>query len=472
MMTIPFRPAPPPPNNSSLSSNSESRQSTSHRNEYQLPVNSNETNKQKRLPPPRPPPPKHLNNGYKTFELKKPEHQSINILSNFFGNSQSSNRLKTSANKQTLSSRKTESPSPPSLKLDSLSSSIELISFDSPEESPQFSVKFNDGQRTSSQNSFETNSMQSNSSGFSSGAISTLTNNSSSGFEDDYFSSGTGSSCSNMMTYQNIDPFSSPPILDSNNQSFFNTAKQMQSNSYGDSTFYASTNEIKTTKKIFPVEFDDSLSNGKSLLKPEPALAMPTIIRPIVKPAAAAAATAANKQSKPIQSNYEPLKSISLIQSQPEIIIKTQPKNSSNIPAIANSDEQSYGIALYDFDAVHAGDLSLKVNDKIYLIRQVDNEWYYGKNKRGCEGIFPFNYINIVIPLKQDTSIANNLKNEDNSYSAHATTSTLSNQSYSAKTMYDFISEVDGDLTIRVCCVIYIFRVCVSILIVFFFLLL
>lgn len=455
MMTIPFRPAPPPPPSSTSTNSSQnlhnhnannSIQLSSQRNEFQLadaPSNLNE--KQKKIPPPRPPPPKHHNNAnnFKTFELKKPEHQSINILSNFFGSSQSINRSSktTTSNKSTLLSRKIDSP--PAFKLDDINTSIELISFDSPPASPQFTAKFSDNQRTSSANSFESNSLQSNSSGFSSGALSTLTN---SGFEEDYFSLGTTSSnCSNK-AWQNIDPFS-PISHDDNHQSMFNTT-QIQSNSYGDSTFYASTNDMKTLKKnAFPIEFDDSLSNGKSLLKPEPALAMPTIIRPTTIP------MATNKQPKNVgqTNNYESLKSFPVLQSKSNPL-KVQREYASNNISICN-DEQSYGIALYDFDAVHDGDLSLKINDKVYLIRQIDNEWYYGKNKRGCEGIFPSNYINVVIPIQSpEISVSKLNVNEMkmNSSNATATTEPLKHESYTVKTMYDFVSEIDGDLTIRV----------------------
>lgn len=451
MMTIPFRPAPPPPSSASNTNNTQNFQSnridlqqlsltTTFKNEFQLvpppPLSLNPNERRKKLPPPRPPPPNPKIGGTynKTSELKKPENQSINILANLFGG-QSSNRTKTTTNKSNLG-RKTESP--PTIKSDEVvnNTSMELISFDSPPSSPQFSTKFIDSQRTSSANSFESNSLQSNSSGFSSGAISTLTN---SGFEDDYFSLGTSSGCSssnNNMVWQNIDPFSPPPPpMSHNDQSSFNS-KQFQTNSYGDSTFYASTNELKTMKNTFPVEFDDSLSNGKSLLKPEPALTMPTIIRP------------GKSKPKTFQTNYEPMKSLTKVQQQPQEPIRIE----ENITNYNYSNEESYGIALFDFDAVQDGDLSLKVNDKIYLIRKIDNEWYYGKNKRGCEGIFPTNFINIVIPLKENTSsiAIEEIKTKAVVSKNISTTTILNNQSYTVKTMYDFIGEVNGDLTIRV----------------------
>lgn len=31
----------------------------------------------------------------------------------------------------------------------------------------------------------------------------------------------------------------------------------------------------------------------------------------------------------------------------------------------------------------------------------MNEEWMYGRNKRGCEGIFPISYVDIRVPLKQ-----------------------------------------------------------------------
>jgi SH3 domain-containing protein 19 len=41
-----------------------------------------------------------------------------------------------------------------------------------------------------------------------------------------------------------------------------------------------------------------------------------------------------------------------------------------------------------------------QVNEKVYLLKQMNDEWLYGRNKRGCEGIFPISYVDIKVPLK------------------------------------------------------------------------
>ena len=57
----------------------------------------------------------------------------------------------------------------------------------------------------------------------------------------------------------------------------------------------------------------------------------------------------------------------------------------------------------------------------------MNDEWMLGRNKRGCEGIFPLSYIEIKVPLQ-------NVK----------TTQHL------IKALYDFNAETSDDLTIRV----------------------
>lgn len=57
-----------------------------------------------------------------------------------------------------------------------------------------------------------------------------------------------------------------------------------------------------------------------------------------------------------------------------------------------------YGIALFPFPATVAGDLALEVNDVVILIRRVNVEWLYGQVE-DREGIFPENFIQIMVPL-------------------------------------------------------------------------
>lgn len=65
----------------------------------------------------------------------------------------------------------------------------------------------------------------------------------------------------------------------------------------------------------------------------------------------------------------------------------------------------------------------MQANDKIRLLRQVNEEWLYGRVRSGMEGMFPANFIDIKVPLKPESS----------------------NEVY-VTAMYDFVSQQEGDL--------------------------
>ncbi|XP_044017157.1 probable serine/threonine-protein kinase DDB_G0282963 isoform X2 [Aphidius gifuensis] len=64
--------------------------------------------------------------------------------------------------------------------------------------------------------------------------------------------------------------------------------------------------------------------------------------------------------------------------------------------------QQPHGIALYDFSASQIGDLSLKKGDKVMIKKFVNNEWLEGQVGNSC-GIFPANFIDIIVPLRDDS---------------------------------------------------------------------
>lgn len=57
-----------------------------------------------------------------------------------------------------------------------------------------------------------------------------------------------------------------------------------------------------------------------------------------------------------------------------------------------------HGIALYDFAASQSGDLPLKQNDVVTLLRVVNGEWLEGRIGNRT-GIFPANFVDIIVPL-------------------------------------------------------------------------
>ena len=54
--------------------------------------------------------------------------------------------------------------------------------------------------------------------------------------------------------------------------------------------------------------------------------------------------------------------------------------------------------ALYSFRAQGPRELSMRKGDVIYLIRDVDKNWYEGEH-HGCVGIVPKSYVQVIVSL-------------------------------------------------------------------------
>jgi len=83
-----------------------------------------------------------------------------------------------------------------------------------------------------------------------------------------------------------------------------------------------------------------------------------------------------------------------------------------------------------------------QANEKVYLIKQMNDEWMYGRNKRGCEGIFPVSYVDIRVPLQQ-------LEPDSGTASRSASVSPAV-EGHHVRVLYSFNAETDEDLSIKV----------------------
>lgn len=72
----------------------------------------------------------------------------------------------------------------------------------------------------------------------------------------------------------------------------------------------------------------------------------------------------------------------------------------------------------------------------------MNDEWMYGRNKRGCEGIFPVSYIDIRVPLKVEP---------DSGTASRSASVSPAVESHRVRALYSFNAETDEDLTIKVC---------------------
>lgn len=271
-MTIPSRPAPPPPKPVHIQSHQHTSQTNQSHVRYGstnwdsfegslFEQSSSIIQNQKNPPPPRPPPPRVSSQPFK----KASQPTSVNLLSNLFGKSKingtkvphTSNNISRSATNEIFP----KLPAPP-ISTAPHDTAVELISFDSPPNSPTLTQKSN-----SDCNSIGSFSSDSNNYTPHNGR----TSQPESGFEDD-FSFGKDPWDAN-------DPFSPLPY-DQAAKSSTSTTRPV---TIGATSFYSyDTYGSGATK---PTDFVDPLCNGKSLLTKEPVLAKPTIIKPaITKP--------------------------------------------------------------------------------------------------------------------------------------------------------------------------------------------
>ncbi len=81
--------------------------------------------------------------------------------------------------------------------------------------------------------------------------------------------------------------------------------------------------------------------------------------------------------------------------------------------------------------------------------KKLNDEWYFGKNRRGCEGMFPSSYINVKVPIRESSSSSSSTKN----HQSQAMTSTpipKSQPTPKARALYNFTAEAPEDLSLQV----------------------
>lgn len=434
-MTIPSRPAPPPPKPNNMrqqnygSVNNPGTKSISRyaptTNWDDKPFDSNAIDSafminNKKIPPPRPPPPKTL---HQPPVLKKSATpNSVNILSNLFG----AKRSKTPPNRigliNPVNKIPPKVPPPPSYSLsnaksnsNSTSTNVQLIDFNSPPSSPTLTQKSNSD--CVSVDSFSSDSIYSPNNG--------NTSQTESGFEDDFNIDSLH--IKNKDPWEPIDPFELP-----------GESKKIPILPPPPSNLLQKSGGPKTH------DFHDPLCNGKSLIGPTPVVA-PTIIRPVGKKrenyAVLPQVTGSQLKEDIFGDTTPPSPPMPLMPPPPpppeffvEDCASSFTYDDTNYTDTTPGD--SYGISLFDFDGIQEDDLDFRANEKIYLLRKINEEWYYGRDKRGCEGMFPINYLDVKIKLPNDTIPA----------TSSAVPSMAVQSQTKVKVLYTFNGEVAEDL--------------------------
>ncbi|ALC46627.1 l-3-05822 [Drosophila busckii] len=299
----------------------------------------------------------------------------------------------------------------------------QLISFDSPPSSPTFTQKSN-----SDCVSVDSFSSDSNFSSPHNGSVSQPE----SGFEDDYLARSRPATQS-----PRVDPWE---VVDS-------------SSIYSNTVDSFGAAPVRQMQQLSTRNSDNPLCNGKSLLPPAQSLTMPTIIKPKIsqKPKApkpppfigqsgqlSFAYGASTPPSPPMPKVAPPplaaAGSISLLDVIAGKVDAMALSNGST--GYAEETEVPYAIALYNFDGAEEGDLTFRESEKIYLLEQPTEEWYRGRTRSGCVGLFPANYVEIKVPLGQQ-------QQQQEPQQQHQ-------QLLTGRCLYNFPGEVEGDLGLRV----------------------
>lgn len=304
----------------------------------------------------------------------------------------------------------------------------QLISFDSPPSSPTFTQKSN-----SDCLSVDSFSSDSNFSSPNNGSVSQPE----SGFEDDF------SARSRPTTTSPLDPWAA----------FDNGFNAAVGSIYGSLTATnsigtAPVRNLNTINSRIQSSNDNPLCNGKSLLPPTPTLSAPTIIKPKVsqKPRAPKPPVLSKSQltlssndtpptppspPMPICAPPPPPNCVSLldvISGKADALQLAGAINGESGSSAGGEETRPHGVALYDFDGVEEGDLNFRTNEKVYILEQLSAEWYRGRTRSGCEGIFPINYIDVKVPLVEQNAKSKPLR---------------------VRCLYNFSAEYDGDLTLK-----------------------
>ncbi|XP_059621940.1 abl interactor 2 [Phlebotomus argentipes] len=438
-MTIPSRPAPAPPQQRSSTASQLRYTPTTDWDDspFDMATSAASGASQgvgRKVPPPRPPPPKATKPPLK----KSGQPQSVNILSNLFG--ATGRRAKTPPTKATgphIGALKLPPPKilpPPTTKHQSATSDVQLIDFNSPPSSPTFTQKSNSD--CVSVDSFSSDSNYSPNNGHSSQAES--------GFEDDFTAVDVLQSNRDAWG-DTADPFTSPPV----SQNYVGPkirppVAQKPVHLAGSSSFFApSITGSQPARGGGGAKFDDPLCNGKTLVAPTPVATAPTIIKPSIAPKPSALGSKSGGSVAKLKGVFQ---QDSLEDPCPSPPMPTCPPPPPPPACYLDDTEEtaSYGVALYTFETEEVGDLNFRENEKIYLLRQIDAEWMYGRNKRGCEGMFPINFIEIRVPLKEEVP----QKPQTNGHAAGKSV-TGGSCARKARVLFDFTAEMPEDLTIR-----------------------
>nr|CAD7462067.1 unnamed protein product [Timema tahoe] len=382
--------------------------------EPSLARSSSQTNNQqlggpKKKPPPRPPPPK-LNHAHRNHR-KQGSSRPSDLLTGLFSRRQNNSRTASSSRPASWIDANGHREPPTAFATSS------LIDLHSPSSSPTPTTR-------SSSDGLSVNSFGSDGSNSNNGHT-TMSGNSSqfeSGFEDDFdfFGNSNGTNIRPVLksdpwsTAPAVDPFS-PPIQATNQQ-------KPEGKNTANSIFFVFNEDVNLQAKTKPNIPAVIMASAPTIIRAKPP-------RPLSGPTVKGVTTS-NKQfiddtldswppitsgsncfttpnfpsfQSPESSGFDeedewspPMPSIPPPPPPKEVFLieKEVPPHLPPRPLHLQDEDlkRPHGVALYDYPATHSDDLSFQAGDIVFLMRQVNADWMYGRID-SREGMFPTNFV-------------------------------------------------------------------------------
>lgn len=388
---------------------------------------------QKKKPPPRPPPPKinHPTNRPSHF-IRKPT-----ILTNILTRSRGTNNNVTNVQTTILEHNESQVELFKKVSVNKNAGAVplaSLIDLSSPPSSPTFTTRSSsDGLSIDSFGSDATSSTNNHLNSFNNGNVSQAE----SGFEDDFdlfSSSQKNTQDGNSDDWVNFDPFSPPvkptiakkPVVTKGNHEYLNplcngktvlpavrTVKvptiirakparpkppenlSLLKVSFGQSPAPFATMSLNMAKPIDKANVNEFMNT--------PSIPIPAVERE------ASFSFAADDFSPPMPTIPPPPPPVldeKELPAEPSLDWPDQGSEVPEFPGYCGEDSESepHAIALFDYLGDQDDDLPFKTNARIKLIKKINNEWYYGSLRSGNEGMFPASYVDIRVPLSENSN--------------------------------------------------------------------
>jgi hypothetical protein len=127
--------------------------------------------------------------------------------------------------------------------------------------------------------------------------------------------------------------------------------------------------------------------------------------------------------------------------------------NSWSNPSLSSPEtlnSKAHAIAKYPYRGAHVDELSFESGDTLLLEREVDDQWVSAVNGRtGLSGIVPISFLDIRIPLAPTSTVPPRQQNIPLPPIPKTTAPSMSSEKQVMRALYDYQSNVDGDLNVN-----------------------